>query len=137
MFKMRHLIQATLPSALSLMLLGAISLQAKVIKIEIVQTVPAFNGQTFGKTGAYELVRGLAYGELDPSDKRNMVITDIQLAPRNANGKVTYTASFSILKPVDLSKANGDLMYDVVNRGNPRFAARTFQHSGIRSLEFT
>jgi len=52
------------------------------------------------------------------------VITDIQLAPRNANGKVAYTAAFSILKPVDLSKANGDLVYDVVNRGNLRFASR-------------
>jgi len=105
-------------------LLAALAAQAKVVKVTVTQTIPAFKGQTFGKTGAYELVRGIATGELDPADRRNAVITDIQLAPRNANGKVAYTAAFSILKPVDLSKANGDLVYDVVNRGNLRFASR-------------
>jgi len=109
------------------MLLAAVCSQAKVIKITINQTIPAFKGQTFGKTGAYELVRGVVSGELDPADRRNAVITDIQLAPRNANGKLTYTTAFSILKPVDSSKASGDLVYDVVNRGNLRFAARMTQ----------
>ena len=105
-------------------LLLTVRADAKVIKITVTQTIPAFKGQSFGKTGTYEVVRGVAQGEIDPADRHNALITDIQLAPKNANGKVAYTTAFSLLKPVDASKANGDLIYDVVNRGNLRFAAR-------------
>ena len=105
-------------------LVGSVAVEAKVIHIVITSRTPAFKGQSFGTTGSYELVRGTATGELDPADKHNAVITDIQLAPRNANGKVSYTTTFSLLKPVDAGKSNGFLVYDVVNRGNVRFASR-------------
>ena len=39
-------------------------------------------------------------------------------APRNAHGRVEYSADFYILKPVDIAKGNGALLYDVNNRGN-------------------
>jgi hypothetical protein len=106
-----------------LLLVGAAA-QAKITQITISKTSPAFKGQTFGKVGSYELIKGTATGELDPADRRNALITDIQFAPRNANGKVPYTATFSILKPADLTKANGTLVYDVTNRGNTRFVSR-------------
>src|SRR5712692_3834172 len=92
--------------------------EARVTKITILSTTPAFSGRVFGDVGAYEQVRGTASGELDPLDPRNAVITDINLAPRNANGKVTYTATFTMLKPADMSKASGVLEYEVNNRGN-------------------
>src|SRR5437879_9535441 len=98
--------------------------QARVNKITILKATPAFKGQAFGKTGAYEIVKGTVTGEIDPADRRNALITDIQFAPRNANGKVAYTATFSLLKPVDVSKASGVVIYDVTNRGNVRFAGR-------------
>ena len=47
---------------------------------------PTLGGLSFGSVGQYEKLRGTAYGELDPSDPRNAVITDIQLAPVNARG---------------------------------------------------
>src|SRR6267143_1254812 len=90
---------------------------ARVTKITIVSTTPAFSGRVFGDVGAYEQVRGTASGELDPSSRHNAVITDINLAPRNANGKVTYTATFTLLKPVDMGRASGVLVYGVSNRG--------------------
>ena len=71
--------------------------------------------------GAYEKLRGKAYGEVDPADPRNAVITDIQLAPRNANGKVTYSMDIFILKPIDLTKGNHRLFIDVNNRGTMRW----------------
>ena len=108
--------------AVTLLLPGAV--QARVTRITITKTDAAFKGQTFGGTGAYEIVKGTVTGELDPSDRRNRLITDIQFAPRNAAGKVTYTTTFTILKPVDMSKANGTMVYDVTNRGNPRFVGR-------------
>ena len=57
-----------------------------------------------------------AFGELDPNDRRNAVIQDIQLAPRNARGMVEYTATFQIVKPVDMSKASHLMWHDVPNR---------------------
>src|SRR5215475_13147848 len=55
---------------------------------------PAFGGASFGAAGQYETLAGRAYGELDPNDPHNTIITDIKLAPRNKNGKVEYTVSF-------------------------------------------
>ena len=91
--------------------------QARVTGITILSTTPAFGGQTFGSVGAYEQVRGVATGELDPFSRHNSVITDIALAPRNPDGKVTYAATFTLLKPVDMSKASGVLVYGISNRG--------------------
>ena len=69
---------------------------------------PAFEGRVFGPDGGvgpYEKLRGKAYGEVDPDDPRNAVITDIELAPRNARGKVEYSMDIFILKPIDLRRA--------------------------------
>src|SRR5262249_58474757 len=91
---------------------------AHVKKIVIDKKVsPAFNGQSFGPAGPYETLAGRAYGELDPNDPHNTIITDIKLAPRNKNGKVEYTVSFSLVKPIDLSKSSHLMWQDVPNRG--------------------
>jgi len=82
------------------------------------KTSPVFNGQSFGPAGAYEMLRGVATGEINPSDRRNVGITDIQLAPKLANGNVQYKSTFTIYKPIDMSKAPGVMLYNVPNRGN-------------------
>lgn len=76
-----------------------------------------FSG-TFGSVGAYEQVSGTISGELDPKDSKNAIIQDLELAPVNARGMVEYSADFTMLKPKDMSKANGVLRYDAPNRGN-------------------
>jgi hypothetical protein len=68
--------------------------------------------------GQYERLTGHFYGELDPKNEFNAVINDILLAPRNARGLVEYSATFTLLRPVDASKLSGVLWYDVPNRGN-------------------
>lgn len=73
--------------------------------------------------GGYEVLRGRAFGALDPSLPNNSVITDIELAPRNAQGQVEYITTFSLHKPVDMGKASGVLWYELVNRAGP---LRTF-----------
>src|SRR5258708_4115880 len=77
-----------------------------------------YAGAAFGTVGQYEKLIGRAFGEIDPNDRRNAIIQDIQLAPRNANGKVAYVATFTLVKPVDTTKGNSILLYQVVNRGN-------------------
>jgi hypothetical protein len=100
-------------------LLGAVSLaEARVTQI-LIKTVesPAFGGKSFGSVGQYERISGQIVGEVDPSDPRNAVIVDVGLAPKNPNGTVSYSTDFQILRPIDRSKGNGRLLYEITNRG--------------------
>src|ERR1700691_5475514 len=100
------------------LLLVAPSVEAHVKKIVIDKKVsPAFDGRSFGDAGQYETLAGRAFGELDPNDPHNAVVTDIRLAKRNANGKVDYVASFFLVKPVDMSRSSHLMWHDVPNRG--------------------
>jgi hypothetical protein len=95
--------------------------QAKVTKIVIARTEsPTFGGTAFGNAGPYKKLVGRAYGEVDPADRRNAVITDIALAPRNARGMVEYATDIYILMPVDPSKGNHKVFFESNNRGNFR-----------------
>jgi hypothetical protein len=95
----------------------AASAQACVTRIVIDSKVsPAFDGAIFGNGGQYETLAGRAFGELDPNDAHNAVIQDIKLAPRNARGMVEYTASFQIVKPIDMTRSSRLLWHDVPNR---------------------
>jgi hypothetical protein len=55
---------------------------------------PTFGGLAASERGQYEQIIGRAYGELDPQDRRNALIQDIQLAPRNARGRVETSPRF-------------------------------------------
>ena len=72
---------------------------ARVTTVRIDRVEPFAPGATFGDTGAYERVIGIARGELDPADPRNKVIVDIERAPRNAAGMVEYEAAAVALPP--------------------------------------
>ena len=87
---------------------------ARVTRI-VVDRIQSLAGQAAGET-PYETITGRAFGELDPMDSHNSIISDITLAPRNANGMVEYIATFFIVKPVDMSKSSGLLWHDVPNR---------------------
>ncbi len=90
---------------------------AAVTKIVVDSTAPAFGGATIGTAGAYTLLTGRAFGELDPTDPHNEIITDIGKAPRDSTGKVSYIATFQIAVPQNLAAANGLMFYEVPNRG--------------------
>lgn len=96
----------------------ALPARAEVARLEIENRAPAFEGRIFGNVGAYELVRARAYGEIDPADRRNAVIADINLAPRNSRGRVAYSTEVQILRPTDPSRGNHKLFFEVLNRGN-------------------
>ena len=101
------------------MLLCAVNASARVVRIVVEhRESPAFQGKTFGKAGAYEILSGHFFGEIDPADSHNRIITDLQFAPRNARGMVEYSATFTLAKPIDMAKSNGVLYYSVPNRGH-------------------
>jgi len=95
------------------------TVEARIVSIEVTATEsPTFGGYAWPGVGQYEKLVGKAHGELDPFDPKNAVIVDIQLAPRNASGKVEYSFDFYILKPIDLSKGAHRVMYEPPNRGS-------------------
>lgn len=104
------------PRCASLILLVALagipSADARIVRI-VVETRHAV-----GDGAAYEILTGHAAGELDPKDPLNAIINDIALAPRNALGRVEYTTTFTLARPVDPAKSSGVLIYQVPNRGN-------------------
>jgi hypothetical protein len=103
--------------------------EAQVTTITITSRAPFSNGQVFGAAGPYEEITGLAAGEIDPRDPRNALITDIELAPRQANGKVAYRTTFTIRKPIDMTRSSGVLFYNIVNRGGKNGPA-TWHYDG-------
>jgi hypothetical protein len=68
--------------------------------------------------GAYELVRGRLFGEVDPKRPQNAIIQDIGAAPLNARGRVEYISTFTLLRPTDPARRAGVLIVSVPNRGH-------------------
>ena len=102
----------------------AVPARASVKKIQITaKESPTFGGYSWPGVGQYEKIAGKAFGELDPKDPKNAVLVDLQLASRNARGKVEYSFDFYILKPIDLSKGNHKMLYEPPNRGRKTIGA--------------
>ncbi len=108
-------------SLLAIMFFMTYGSEAAIVNIEITKVEsPTFDGRSFGSVGQYEKLHGRAYGEVDPEDPHNSIITDIDLAPRNSNGKVEYSMDIFILKPIDMNRSNHKLFLDMNNRGEMR-----------------
>jgi len=93
------------------MLIASTGASARVTAITVTAAEPFAAGTKFGHAVAYERVKGVFRGELDPMDARNRVIVNLDKAPRNAAGNVEYEADFFMLRPADASRANGKVTY--------------------------
>jgi hypothetical protein len=101
--------------ALSLWTVGA-SAQITRIDLDVVES-PALGGDHFGETGQYEFLRGTMHGEVDPADRRHSEIVNLEHAPRNERGRVEYSTTVEIYRPVDMSQWNRAIYHTVPNRG--------------------
>ena len=88
-----------------------------VTRLEITSEQPLAGGQEFGEVGAYRQIDGIAHFAVDPDHPANDLITDLKLAPRNDEGRVTFSADFRILRPEHLGKGSHRMFFDVLNRG--------------------
>jgi hypothetical protein len=107
--------------ATSFLVAAAPVAQARITHIQILTRGTAFGGHSFAGVGQYEFITGIATGEVDPNNPQNSLITDIQLAPKNAQGHVVYQHNFYILQPLDPSKGNHKMMYEPPNRGGKTY----------------
>jgi hypothetical protein len=99
-------------------LLWNLPAHARIARLVVEHREPAGDG--------YEKLTGRAYGELDPKLPLNAIITDLEFAPRNAQGMVEYAATFTIIKPSAAAKASGVLLYFVPNRGRVNLSGGGF-----------
>lgn len=117
--------------AAGVLVLAAGEAGAYITSLEVVRKEsPTFDGMSFGDAGQYEKITYRAHGEVDPALPGNALITDINGAPKNANGTVSYAMDVVVIKPIDPSKGSGKIFYDVVNRGNKGSWA-TFNGAGV------
>jgi len=91
---------------------------AEVVRIEVKSRADLLPGKTFGTAGAFEKLSGKIYFAVDPRNSANQIVADIDKAPKNASGKVEFSSDFYMIKPKDLSRGNGTMLYEVSNRGS-------------------
>src|SRR5437868_2936667 len=122
----RTLLRASIASALAAGALAcAPATEARVISVQMSAPTLAFGGFSWPGVGQYDKITGVAYAEVDPSDPRNAVIVDINLAQpqatpnvpgvtvgspgKTAGGKIAYLLNFYILKPHDVNAVDHSL----------------------------
>ena len=104
-------------TAILLVVIASSSAAAEVVRIDVQSRADVAAGKSFGATGPYEKVSGRIYFEVDPSNDANKIITDIAKAPRNTRGRVEFSSDFFLIKPKEIARGNGTLLYEVSNRG--------------------
>jgi hypothetical protein len=100
-----------------LIVAGTAAARAEVVRIEVNSRADIPQGQTFGQAGGYEKLSGKIYFAVDPRNSANLIVADIDNAPKNAAGKVEFSSDFYIIKPKEMSKGNGTLLLEIPNRG--------------------
>ena len=88
-----------------------------VVKLDITQREPFAGGEAFDPTGPYQFLQGTAHFAVHPLHPRNAAITDLELAPRESDGTVAFSAQFAMLQPADAGRGNRRMFFDVMNRG--------------------
>src|SRR5947207_14564893 len=93
-----------------------------VTRFEVRQRRSLSGGARFhgpaGEVGPYEEMKGRLFFSIDPLHPSNRRITDVDLAPCAATGRVEWSADVSILLTVARARCCGRVLLDVVNRGN-------------------
>ena len=106
----------TIVTLLTVLFLAS-SVSAEVVRIVVHSRVDLAGGIWYGLAGSFEKIVGTIYFAVDPDNPANRIITDIALAPRNADGLVEFSSEFFLIKPKDVWRGNGTLLYEVSNRG--------------------
>ncbi len=88
-----------------------------VVEFKLNRRFPYAGGHEFGDTGAYEQIDSLLTFAVDPSAEVNRDIVDLEYAPRDEEGRVRFSADFSLLTPADPSKGSHGLLIELPNRG--------------------
>ncbi len=70
-----------------------------VIAMDVNRRETYDKGQVFGSTGPYECIDGMLIIAVDPIHEANRAIIDLELAPRDTQGRVCFRSDFVLLIP--------------------------------------
>src|SRR5947209_6936888 len=98
--------------------------RAAVVRVEVKSRTPL---------SGFERITARVYFAVDPALAVNRAIADLDHAPRNAAGKVEFSADVLLLRP---QKSNGTLLLDIPNRGGAR-AASAFEETFLMQQGYT
>jgi hypothetical protein len=98
--------------------LGALVTQAAVTRVELATHADVPN------VPGYERASGKVFFAVDPKLPANRAIADIDLAPRNAQGLVEFSADLLVIGPKDPAKSNGTALIEISNRGGTSLETR-------------
>ncbi len=101
-------------SICGLLLLLTQVVSAEVVKVEI---------QRRDDAGTHERMIGRVHFAIDPRLPANRGIADIDLAPRNSEGKVEFSADVLFFSPKAAARTRGTVFFEVVNRGRDQSLA--------------
>src|SRR4029453_1348130 len=99
--------------------LGFLLLIAHVASAEVVR-IDVRRRDDFG---THERVIGRVYFAIDPRLPANRTIADIDLAQKNAEGKVEFSSDLLYFRPKRADRARGSVFLEVVNRGRDQSLA--------------
>lgn len=88
-----------------------------VTGLEIRTRGPYEDGREFGSAGAYERIDGTLHFAVDPGHPANRTIVDLDLVPRDEQGRVRFKSDFTLLTPRDQNRGNGGALVELPNRG--------------------
>ena len=91
-----------------------------VVDFTVTGREPYADGVSFGDVGPFEQVDGLLTFAVDPMHAGNRCIIDLDKAPRDPEGRVRFTADFSVVVPLDPARGNGRALVELPNRGRRR-----------------
>jgi hypothetical protein len=111
---------AALSNVWKALLVGCLAVSpasADVVRIDVQSRSDLVGGQPFGAAGPYEKLSGKIFFAVDPTLPANRIVADLDKAPRNAAGKVEFSSDFFLIKPKQIGRGNGAVLYEVSNRG--------------------
>jgi hypothetical protein len=106
-----------------------------VTALDVTTRSLVLDGRPFGAAGAYEKLAGTLRFAVDPDHPANAPVCDLGRVPRNAEGRVEFSADFYLLRPAEAGRGNGSLLLDVPNRG--RKVALGMFNSAVRAPDPT
>ena len=105
-----------------------------VSKVDVSWKGAYAGGEPFGEPGAYQRTDGVLTFAVDPDNEANRSIIDLDLAPRDEEGRVQFKSDFTLLVPEVQTRGNRRLIVDVVNRGRRRVVG-TFNRGPLPAEE--
>ena len=93
------------------------TVEARVTSVEVDHREDVLGGRPFGLAGPYEKIVGKVHFAIRPDNPHNRAVVDVDLAPTDAAGEVTFTADLYVLRPKDPGRGNGSMFMEISNRG--------------------